>query len=108
MCLFFVFMVSSLVLNIMQTETLQLAATRNSIEYEQALYWANAGVHHACTEIAADSSWRDTVSDGDLPPSAPAAGYSATATTGPTGNVLITSTGYSGRGKRTVQATIEI
>ena len=108
MTLFLVFMVSALVLNVMQTETLQLAATRNAIEYEQALYWANAGVHHACVELMNDPAWRGTVSEGALPPSASPSGYSTTGADDGTGGVLITSTGYSGQGARTVQATIEL
>ncbi|MEN0109196.1 MAG: hypothetical protein AAF805_00590 [Planctomycetota bacterium] len=107
MCLFMVFMVSGFVLNIVQTETLALAATRNTIEYEQALYWANAGVHDACATIMQDASWRGTVTDGLLPPTAAPAGYSATATDDGSGNIVVTSTGYAGRGARTVQAVIE-
>lgn len=108
LAMFLVFMVSTLVLNVMQTETLQLAVTRNAIEYEQSLYWANAGVHHACAELIADSSWRGTVSDGTVPPATPASGYSATGVDDGSGGVLVTSVGYSGQGARTVQATIEL
>lgn len=109
MCLFLVFMVSASIVNIVRTETLQLAATRNSIEYEQALYWANAGVHHACVELGADFAWRGTVTDGVIPPGSPLAGYTATAADGAEADqVVITSTGYSGRGERTVNATIEL
>lgn len=107
MCLFLVFMVSGLLVNIVRTETLQLAATRNSIEYEQALYWANAGVHHACAELMQDSSWRGTVTDGVLPPSSSPAGYTSTAVDGTSGVIVVTSTGYSGQGVRTVSATVE-
>lgn len=108
MSLFLVFMVSALVLNVMQTETLQLAATRNSIEYEQALYWANAGVHHACVELINDPVWRGTLSSGTAPPSPAASGYSVTGVDDGSGGVLLTSVGYSGQGMRTVQATIEL
>lgn len=107
MCLFLVFMASTFVLNIAQTETLQLAATRNSIEYEQSLYWANAGVHHVCAQLLADTAWRGVVSDGVLPPLANPAGYTATAVDDGQGNVLVTSVGYSGYGHRTVAATVE-
>jgi len=107
MCLFFVFMVSTLVVNVFQTETLQLAATRNLIEYEKSLYWANAGVHHVCAELMTEPSWRGTVTDGVLPPSASPAGYSATAVDNALGGVTVTATGYSGRGERTVSANIE-
>lgn len=108
MCLFVIFMVSSLVLNVLDTELLQLAASRNTIEYEQALYLANAGVHHACAELLQDDSWRSTVTDGDIPPTSPASGYTATATDNGLGGVTILSTGYSGLGARTVEATIEL
>lgn len=108
MCLFLVFMVSAMVLNVVQTETLQLAATRNSIEYEQALYWANAGVHDACSELLQDPAWRGTVTDGTVPPTPLPSGYSATAVDDGSGNVIVTATGYAGQGQRTVQATIEI
>ena len=108
MCLFMIFMVSGLLLNIVQTETLQLASTRNSIEYEQSLYWANAGVHHVCSLLMDDPSWRGTVTDGSLPPAAPTSGYSATATDDGSGNVLVVATGYSGQGSRSVEATIEL
>lgn len=107
MCLFFVVMVSGFLLNIVRTETLQLAATRNSIEYEQALYRANAGVHHACAQLMTDPSWRGSVSEGLLPPSASPAGYTATATDNAAGLIVITSTGYHGRGQRTVAATVQ-
>lgn len=108
MCLFLIFMVSTLVLNVVQTETLQFATARNSIDYEKALYWANAGVHHACSQLAVDSSWRNTVTDGVLPPSSDPSGYSATAADGDPGFVVVTATGYAGQGHRTVQATIEL
>lgn len=108
MCLFMVFMISSLVLNIVGTETLQFAATRNTIEYDQALYWANAGVHHAATELMLDPAWLSVLNEGTLPPATPAAGYSVTSALDGAGDVVITSTGYSGAGRRTVQATIEL
>ena len=101
-------MASALVLNVLRTETLQSAAVRNQIEYEQALYWANAGVHHACAEIMQNASWMGSLSEGVVPPSAPAAGYVVTSEDGGNGNVLVTSTGYAGEGQRTVQATISL
>ena len=107
MCLFVIFMVSSLVLNVLDTERLQLASTRNTIEYEKALYQANAGVHHACAELLQDTSWRGTLNDGVLPPTSPADGYSVTAVDNGTGGVTVTSTGYAGSGHRTVEANIE-
>lgn len=97
--------VSSLVANLIDTEMLQFAETRNTLEYEQALYQANAGVQHACAELTLDTSWRGTVSDGLLPPALSPSGYTATASD-LGADVLIISTGYSGLGARTVEATV--
>jgi hypothetical protein len=108
MCLFLVFMTSSLVLNVVGTQTLQFAATRNTIQYDQALYWANAGVHHACAELIQDDSFRGLVSDGVVPPSASPEGYEAIVADDGGGNLVVTSTGYSDTGERTVQATIQL
>lgn len=105
MVLFVIFMVSSLVLNVLNTEVVQLAVTRNVTDYERALYLANAGVHHACVELLADSSWRSTVGDAGYPANDT---YSASAVDGATGQVVITSVGVAGDATRTVEATIEL
>ncbi len=108
LCLFTLFIVSSFLLNIYRTETLQLTTTRNLIEYERALYQANAGVHHACAELLQDSSWRGNLSSGTLPPSTYPNGYQITASDSGTGGVTIQSTGYANNGVRTIEATIEL
>lgn len=107
MCLFMILMVASLVTSVLDTETLQLAATRNTIEYEQALYWANAGVHRACAELTLDASFRGTLTEGALPPATSPSGFSVTVSDDAF-NILIVATGYSGRGERTVQANVEL
>lgn len=105
LCLFVVFMVSSLVLSVLNTETVQLSAARAVHDYERALYLANAGIHHACAELEADSSWRSTISDGSYPADNT---YQATATTGAGSTVDIVSTGVSGAISRTINATVEL
>lgn len=105
LCLFVVFMVSSLVLAVLNTETIQYSAARNVHDYERALYLANAGVHHACAELEADTSWRGTVTDGSYPADNT---YSAAASDGTGGNVDIVSVGVSGAVSRTVEATVEL
>ena len=105
LCIFVVFMVSSLVLSMLNAETLQWAAARNVNDYERALYLANAGIHHACAEIQEDVDWRGTVTDGSYPADDT---YSATATDGSAWEIDITSTGVSGEISRTVEATVEV
>lgn len=103
--LFIIFMVSSVVLNVLHTEMIHFTATRNYLDYERALYLANAGLHEACAELEADPAWLGTAVDGSYPASDT---YSATATAAGVGFVTITSSGVSGEVTRTVQATIEL
>lgn len=105
LCLFVVFMVSSLVLSVFDAETSQLSAVRNVQDYERALYLANGGIHHACAELQANGAWRGTVTDGGYPADN---SYSATAVDGSSGEVEITSFGVSGSITRTIQATVQL
>jgi Tfp pilus assembly protein PilX len=103
-CLFIIFVVTTLVVNILDTAMLELSALRNSIDYEKALYLANAGVQHAAAELENLSTWRGTVTDGSYPASN---SYSATAVDGSNNTVVVTSKGVFGSITRTVQATLE-
>jgi Tfp pilus assembly protein PilX len=106
MCLFVLSIVSVWVVNIFQSATVYQSALRNTIEYEQALYLANAGVHHAVAELEDNLNWRGTVADGSYPASG---SYSATAVNGVVaGTVDITSTGVSGGATRRLRATAKV
>jgi Tfp pilus assembly protein PilX len=105
LCLFIIFLVTLLVVAVLDTETLELAALRNSIDYERALFLANAGVHHAAAELENLSTWRGTVSEGAFPAHDT---YTATAVDGANNTVVITAQGASGAIIRTVIATIEL
>jgi Tfp pilus assembly protein PilX len=103
-CLFVLSIVSVWVVNMFQSATVYQSALRNTVEYEQALYLANAGVHHAVAELEQDTSWRGTVSAGSYPASG---SYSATAVNGAlAGTVDVTSTGVAGEATRRLQATV--
>jgi Tfp pilus assembly protein PilX len=108
-CLFVIFVVTLMVVNVLDTTTLQLSAVRNTIEYERALYLANAGVNHATSMLEADATWRGTVTEGTYPADD---SYSATAVDGPDGPdaffVIVTSSGVAGEVTRNVTATIEL
>ena len=106
LCLFVLSLVSVWVVNIYKSATVYQSALRNTIEYEQALYLANAGVHHAVTVLEHDLTWRGTVTDGSYPASG---SYSATAVNGAVvGTVDVTSTGVAGGATRRLQATVEV
>lgn len=104
-CMFMIFLVTILVVNVLDTETLELSAVRNAIDYEKALQLANAGVHHAAAELENLSTWRGTVTDGSYPAND---AYSATAVDGANHTVTITSRGVSGGITRTIVASIEL
>jgi Tfp pilus assembly protein PilX len=105
-CLFVIFVVTLMVVNVLDTATLQLSAVRNTIEYERALYLANAGVHHAAALLEADSTWRGTISEGSFPADDT---YSATAVDGPNAyTAVVTSSGVAGEVTRSVTAVIEL
>jgi Tfp pilus assembly protein PilX len=104
LCLFVLSIVTVWVVNIFQSATIYQSAQRNTIEYEQALYLANAGVHHAVAELENNLAWRGTVSAGSYPASG---SYSATAVNGvAAGTVDITSTGVAGGATRRLQSTV--
>ena len=103
-CLFILSLVSVWVVNMFQSATVYQSALRNTIEYEQAIYLANAGIHHALAELEIELDWRGTVTAGGYPGSG---SYSATAVNGAAaGTVDITSTGVSGGATRRLQATV--
>ena len=104
MCLLVIFMVSIWLIDMLSSQTVHMTAVRNTVEYEQALYLANAGIHHAAAELEADETWRGTVSAGGYPASG---SYEATAVNGVTiGTVDIDSTGVAGEVTRRLQATV--
>lgn len=103
--MFIIFIVTILVVNILDSETVELAALRNSIDYECALYLANAGVHHAAAELENLPTWRGTVTEGSYPASD---AYTATAVSGANNTVVVTASGVSGTIVRTITATIEL
>ncbi len=103
--LFVISIVTLMVVNVLDTTTLELSAIRNGMDYERSLYLANAGVHHATAMLEADSTWRGTVSEGAYPADDT---YTATAVSGPNSNVTITASGVAGGATRTIQAEVEL
>ncbi len=103
-CLFILSLVTIWTVDMLESASIYQSALRNSIEYEQSLYQANAGVQHVLSQLEADAAWRGTATAGSYPASG---SYSATATNGAmSGTVDVTSTGVAGATTRRVQATI--
>ncbi len=103
-CLFVLSLVSVWTVDMLESAAVYQSALRNTIEYDQALYEANAGVQHVLSQLESDVTWRGTVTAGSYPNSG---SYSATAVNGSiTGTVDVTSAGVAGATTRRVQATI--
>jgi Tfp pilus assembly protein PilX len=106
MCLMVLSIVTVWLVNMLDSTTVHQSALRNTIEYEQAVYLSNAGVHHAVAELENDTDWRGTVSAGSYPASG---SYSATAVDGAVaGTVDITSYGVAGEVTRTLLSTVQV
>src|SRR4029078_9000528 len=104
LCLFVLSLVTVWTVDMLESASVYQSALRNSIEYEQALYQANAGVQHVLSQLEADVSWRGTATGGSYPASG---SYSASAVNGAiSGTVDVTATGVAGATTRRVQATI--
>jgi Tfp pilus assembly protein PilX len=104
-CMFILTMITLMVVNVLDTTTLELSALRNSMDYERALYLANAGVHQVAATLESNSAWRGTITDGAYPADNT---YTATAVDGPNTTVIVTSSGVAGDVTRNLQATIEL
>jgi hypothetical protein len=103
--MFILSVVVLMVVNVVDTTTLELSALRNSMDYERALYLANAGIHHAAAEIEANNTWRGIINEGAYPADNT---YFAEAVDGPGSTVIVTSSGVVGDVTRNIQATIEL
>ena len=70
-CLFVLSIVSVWTVDMLESASVYQSALRNTIEYEQALYQANAGVQHVLAQLEADVNWRGTVPAAAIRPADP-------------------------------------
>src|SRR5882762_9113393 len=57
-CLFVLSLVTVWTVDMLESASVYQSALRNTIEYEQALYQANAGVQHVLSQLETDLTWR--------------------------------------------------
>ncbi len=104
-CMFIIAFMTLMVVNVLDTTTLEISALRNSMDHDRALELANAGVHEVAAQLEADDTWTGTITDGLYPADDT---YQAVAVNSGTYTVTVTSTGVAGDISRTVQAVIEL
>lgn len=90
--LFVMTVASATVIYILDTETVQFAALRNTLAYDRARYLSEAGLQHALAELELDFSWRNGVPVTAFPPGSDSS-YSATVYDGADGAVIVTAVG---------------
>jgi hypothetical protein len=97
---------STLVVSILETESQQYAALRNTIDWDRARYLAEAGIQHALAELEQDIDWR--IGAGPIAfPAGSSNSYVVTLADGPGGIVIVTSTGTSGTITRRLETRIK-
>lgn len=99
--MFVMVVTSMLVLMMCDTQTIQYAALRNTIDYDRARYLAEAGVQHALALLEKDIDWRGTVPNTEFPAKS-GEYYTVTVATGSGATVTITSTGIAKDFSRTL------
>jgi hypothetical protein len=105
-CVFVVAVTTVIVVAMLDSQRLQLAALRHTQQYEQALYLAGAGIHHALAQLENDPEMTPPFSIG--PAEFPGgSGNSYQAEVVPEGeDLVITGTGTSGTVSRHLQVTV--
>ena len=106
-CLFVMMITTVFVVSLLDVETTEMAASRNTVSYEQALYLAGAAAHHALAELEANPNWRAGIAATEFPAGS-GNSYSATIVGGVVGEVVITATGTAGTVTRRLKVRVQL
>lgn len=110
MALFVMMVCSMIVITILDTQTLQLSALRNTIDYDRARYLAESGLQHSLAFIEQDYDLID-IDKYDIPwTNAPDSNnqYTSDLSEGPGGTIIISAQGRSGNFTRRLEITIKM
>lgn len=97
---------STLVITMLDTQTLQYSAMRNTIDWDRAGYLSEAGMQHALSELELNFDWRAGIGTTSFP-AGTTNSYSATIVDGPNGSAIITALGTAGNVTRRLQTTVK-
>lgn len=106
LALFIMTVVSTLVVSMADTQMLRYAALRNTRDWDGSRYLAEAGLHHALSQLERDIDWRGGVPATEFP-SGSGETYSAKVSDGANGTVIIVAEGRVGTFTRVLKATIK-
>ena len=97
---------SALVVAMTNTQMIRYSALRNTRDWEEARYLAEAGLHHAFSELEADFAWSQGIANQEFPIGS-GRFYSVEVQDDANGDRLVRSIGISGSFRRTLDATIK-
>ncbi|GAB5405534.1 MAG: hypothetical protein Aurels2KO_37650 [Aureliella sp.] len=106
LALFVMTVVSTLVVSMCNTQMLRYAALRNTRDWDSSRYLAEAGLHHALSQLERDIDWRAGVPATEFPAGSGET-YSASVVDGPDGTVVVTAKGSVGTFSRVLRASIK-
>jgi type II secretory pathway component PulK len=110
MALFVMTVCSMIIITILDTQTLQFTALRNTMDYDRARYLAESGVQHSLAFLEDDYELNG-IDTYDIPwTNAPDANsqYMADLTEGANGTVIIAAQGRSGNFTRRLEITVKM
>lgn len=110
LALFVMTVCSMIAITILDTQTLQFTALRNTIEYDRARYLAESGIQHALAFVEEDYDLIG-IDKYDIPWTNSPDGnnqYTADLTEGPNGTIIIAAQGRSGNFTRRLEITIKM
>lgn len=97
---------STLVVATMDAQTMRYAALRNTQQWDEARYVAEAGLNDAFAHLEKDIQWRAGISSTEFPTGS-GNRYSAVVTDAADGAVSVIATGSAGGFTRRIQATVK-
>ena len=106
LAIFVMTVASTLVIAMADSQMLRYAALRNTRDWDDARYLAEAGLHHALSQLEKNIDWRTDIGTTEFPAGS-GNQYSATIQDGPNGTVVINATGRAGSFSRVLTATIK-
>ncbi len=110
MALFVMMVCSMIVITILDTQTLQFSALRNTMDYDRARYLAESGIQHSLAFIEQDYDLIG-IDKYDIPwTNAPDINnqYMADLSEGPGGTIIVSAQGRSGNFTRRLEITIKM
>ena len=106
MALFVMTLASTLVVAMLDSQTMRYAALRNTKNWDEARYLAEAGLNDALARLEKDIDWREGILATEFPVGGGST-YSVRVSDGPDGTVELSALGSAGNFTRHLHATIK-